>query len=209
MAQLELVRSIEEEVTTSIEERADHEAIALLVSEGARVLDIGCGKGALIERLMHERKARARGIEIDPASVRHCVRRGLSVVQGDAETDLDEIPSGSFDYVVLSYTLHELRNPRHALKEAARIGDRLIVSMRNAGHWRRRMGLIQKGRLSDWGASLERTSTIRDFAEFVRDMRLTIDRATPISRGARGAPFAKTLWRANWFAEEAVFLLTP
>lgn len=189
--------------------RADHAAIALLVREGARVLDIGCGDGALISLLANERGAIARGIEIDRAKAHVCVRRGLSVVQGDAEHDLEEFPSGAFDYVVLSRTLEALRRPRATLKQAARIGERVIVSIANAGHWRTRMRLLTKGRLARADETAGPLFTVRDFADYARDMRLSIERATPLSGGHAGAPFAKKFWRANWFAEEAVFLLAP
>ncbi len=187
--------------------RADHEAIALLVREKSKVLDIGCGHGELISLLVGERGAIARGIEIEQGKVHACVRRGLSVVQGDAERDLDEFPSGAFDYVVFSRTLQNLRRPRAALKQAARIGERVIVSITNCGHWRSRMRLLTQGRFAQANCEIAHAFTIRDFAEQARAMSLTIERATPLSRGHAGAPFAKKFWRANWFAEGAVFLL--
>lgn len=180
-----------------------------MIPEGASVLDLGCGDGGLISLLISDRDARARGIDIDPGKVHACVRRGLSVVQGDAERDLGEIPSGAFDYVVLSHVLQRLNRPHEVLKQAARIGDRVIVSIRNASHWRARLQLMGRGRMGSWEGDVQRPTTVRDFAELAADMRLKIERATPISRGNPGAPFARTLWRANWFAEEAVFVLAP
>ena len=206
MAQLELVQP---EPPLESAARADHAAIALLVREGAKVLDLGCGDGALMSLLTHERGAIARGIEIDRAKAHSCVRRGLAVVQGDAEHDLEEFPSGAFDYVVLSRTLESLRRPRSTLKQAARIGERVIVSVANAGHWRARLRLLTKGRLAPADEAASAVFTVRDFAEYARGMRLGIERATPLSGGHAGAPFAKQFWRANWFAEEAVFLLAP
>ncbi|MGQ0531279.1 MAG: methionine biosynthesis protein MetW [Caulobacteraceae bacterium] len=206
MAQLELVHPAPLDLTRA-ERRGDHEVIAQMIEDGARVLDVGCGDGALMQLLARECGARVRGLEIDPHKAHRCVVRGLSVVQGDAERDLSEFPSAAFDYVVFSRTLQELRRPEAALKQAARIGDHVIVSISNAGRWSARAQLLLKGRL-------ERTEqlhryTARDFAELAREMRLTVDRAVPLSRGHAGAPFAKTIWRANWFCEEAVFLLTP
>ena len=177
--------------------------------ERAKVLDLGSGDGALISLLAEERCAIARGIEIDQAKAYACVRRGLSVVQGDCEADLEEIPSGAFDYVVFSRTLENLRRPHAALKQAARIGERVIVSIENAGHWRSRLRLLTQGRFARAHQDIAHVFTVRDFAEQARAMRLTIERATPLSRGHAGAPFAKSLWRANWLAEEAVFLLAP
>lgn len=205
--QLELVHALADDAPAT--PRADHKAIAVMVSEGARVLDIGCGDGALLALLARERRARARGIERDPVKVHACVRRGLSVVQGDTEHDLVEMPSGSFDYVVLSHTLQYCSRPAEVLKQAGRIGEYVIVSIKNAGYWRERLRSFAQGRFADWRSPVLRSSTIRDFAEFARSLRFGIERATPVTRGNPGAPFAKTLWRANWFAEEAVFLLTP
>jgi methionine biosynthesis protein MetW len=206
MAQLELVHPAPLELA-SAEPRGDHHVIARMVRDGARVLDVGCGDGALMQLLSRERDAKVRGLELDPNKAHRCVVRGLSVVQGDAERDLGEFPSGSFDYVIFSRTLQELRRPQAALKQAARIGEQVIVSIANAGHWDKRIQLLAKGRLGP--ADQPHRYSVRDFADLVREMRLTIDRAVPLSRDHPGAPFAKTIWRANWFCEEAVFLLTP
>jgi len=195
--------------------RGDHAVIARMVDDGARVLDIGCGDGALIALLARENKARARGLEKNRVAVRACVARGLAVVQGDAETDLAEFPSGSFEYVVLSHTLLQLSNPREALRQAGRIGERVIVSVRNAAYWRQRYTLANTGctvakRAGSWAdGDLARRASIRDFAELARDMRFNIETAVPLTQGRPGSPFAKTLWRANYFADEAVFLLNP
>ena len=206
MAQLELIHPSPLELTNAAP-RGDHGVIARMVSEGARVLDVGCGDGALMQMLSRECNARARGLEIDPNKAHRCVVRGLSVVQGDAERDLGEFPSGAFQYVIFSRTLQDLRRPQAALKQAARIGDQVIVSITNAGRWDKRLQLLTKGRL-DACEHLHRY-TVRDFADLCREMRLGIERAVPLSHGHPGAPFAKTIWRANWFCEEAVFLLTP
>ena len=194
--------------------RGDHAVIARMIDDGTRVLDVGCGDGALISLIARECKARARGLERDRVKVRACVARGLAVVQGDAETDLAEFPSGAFEYVVLSHSLLHLPNTREALKQAGRIGERVIVSVRNAAYWRNRYTLANAGRVAGkngaWAdGDFERRASIRDFAELARDMRFNIETAVPLTNGRPGAPFAKTLWRANYFAEEAVFLLNP
>lgn len=206
MAQLELVQPAPLELT-SAEPRGDHLVISRMVQHGGKVLDVGCGDGALMQVLTRECAAKVRGLEIDPNKAHRCVVRGMSVVQGDAERDLGEFPSASFDYVIFSRTLQDLRRPQAALKQAARIGERVIVSITNAGRWNKRVQLMMRGRL---GVSehLHRY-TVRDFADLARDMRLGIERAVPLTQGNAGAPFAKTIWRANWFCEEAVFLLTP
>lgn len=203
MAQLELVQLAPE----PLEPRPDHHAIARLTPEGAKVLDVGCGDGALMSLLQEERRARVRGIEHSPGKALACVRRGLSVVQGDAERDLEAMPNGAFDVVVFSHTLASLSRPDDALRQAARISEYVIVSIANAGHWRARLRLMFQGRLTRLEGEARQALTLRDFAERARALRLSIERATPLSGGRPGAPFAKSLARANWLAEEAVFLL--
>jgi methionine biosynthesis protein MetW len=206
MAQLELVYQAPLDLT-STEPRGDHLVIAQMISDGARVLDVGCGDGALMQLLSRERQAQVRGLEMDPNKAHRCVVRGMSVVQGDAERDLNEFPSGAFDYVIFSRTLQQLRRPQAALKQAGRIGERVIVSIRNAGRFGARTRLLMNGTLGE--TDVLHRYTVRDFANLAREMRFSIERAVPLSRGNPGAPFAKTIWRANWFAEEAVFLLAP
>jgi methionine biosynthesis protein MetW len=216
MAHLELVHAVAADTELP---RPDHEVIAQLIEADARVLDVGCGNGALLSLLMREREARGRGIERDKIKARGCVARGLAVVQGDAERDLAAFPANGFDYVILSHTLQCLANPREVLRQAARIGDRVIVSISNYGHWRTRVRLAGKGRMpppshrftsraSHWAdGDVLRPCSIRDFADLAREERLKIETAVPLSSGKPGSPFAKTLWRANLIAEEAVFLL--
>lgn len=190
--------------------RADQRAIAALVAEGAKVLEIGCGEGALLHLLASERGARARGIEADRAKAHACVARGLSVMQCDLESAIADFPTESFDFVIFAHTLQSLRDPHWALREARRIGAQVIVSIANAAHWRARLHLLLSGRAlrEEQGAVALRWS-IRDFAALARDARLHIERATPLARGNPGAPFARSMLRANWFGEEAVFLLAP
>ncbi len=195
--------------------RTDHEVIAAMVRDGAKVLDVGCGDGALLRLLARECGTKGRGMELSQAGVNSCVAKGLAVVQGDADRDLKDYPDNSFDYVILSKTIQAVRRPRLVLKELARIGERVIVSFPNFGHWRVRYQLATRGRMpitqslpSRWCDTENlHLCTVRDFAELARDLHLAIERAVPISGGQAGAPFATTLWRANWFAEEAVFLL--
>jgi len=210
-AQLELVHGAPLDLDVSAPPRGDFAVIARMVEDGSSVLDVGCGDGALMSFLIRECKVRARGLERDKAKVRGCVVRGLSVVQGDAEADLSDFPSAAFNYVILSHTLLSVQRPNEVLRQAGRVGERVIVSVRNAAYWRRRFLLAQSGCAPrGWAeGELERRCSVRDFARLAREMRFGVEAAIPLSHGRPGAPFAKTLWRANWFAEEAVFLLTP
>jgi methionine biosynthesis protein MetW len=213
MTQLELVHAAPE--FDDAPHRGDFDVIARMVDNGASVLDVGCGDGALIKLLTHTCGARVRGLERDKAKVRGCVARGLSVVQGDAETQLADYPSAAFNFVVFSHSFQCMTRPREALRQAGRVGEKVIVSIRNAGQWRNRWQLLSKGRVApiagvSWAdGALQRACSVRDFVGLAREMRFAVETAVPLSKDRPGAPFAKTLWRANVFAEEAVFLLTP
>jgi len=195
--------------------RVDHQVIASMVKPGAKVLDVGCADGALLHLLARERGVKGRGMELSQEGVNACVAKGLSVVQGDADRDLKDYPDQAFDYVILSKTIQAVRHPRAVLKELLRIGERAIVSLPNFGHWRVRAQLFASGRMPNTASLPSRwcetenlhLCTVRDFAELARELRFNLERAVPISGGQPGTPFANTLWRANWFAEEAVFLL--
>lgn len=209
-AQLELVQSAALDLVRS-EPRPDHWVIARLLDQGVRVLDIGCGDGALLALLQKECEARGSGLERESSKVRACVARGLSVVQADAQQALREFPSGSFEAVIFSRTLAHLDDPLDALRQAGRVGAHVIVSAYNVAHWRARGRLALQGRANgQWAeANAARLCSVRDLAESARSVGLTLESAVPITNGRAGAPFARTLWRANWFAEEAVFLFAP
>jgi len=127
--------------------RADHRLIAAAVGEGARVLDVGCGDGALLERLKREKSVRGVGLELSPRNVAAAMAKGLSVVQGDADSDLADYPDAAFDHVVLSHSIQAMRAPLNVLKEALRIGRSAIVSFPNFGHWRVRLSIGLRGRM--------------------------------------------------------------
>jgi methionine biosynthesis protein MetW len=194
--------------------RVDLQRVAEMVAPGARVLDIGCGDGALLDHLQREKQVDGRGIELSMEGVRGAVAQGLSVIQGDADTDLKDYPPGAFDYVILSQTLQATREPRDVLQNMLRIGRRAIVSFPNFGHWRVRWSLAVGGRMPQTRTLTYRwydtpnihLCTIRDFTELCAGLHVSVERA--LSLNGRGdilfegaGPFA------NLFGEQAIFLL--
>ena len=194
---------------------ARHALIAGLVPEGARVLDVGCGDGVLLARLAAERGARGYGLEIDGADVARAVARGLSVVQGDAEADLQGYPDAGFGAVVLSNSLQALRAPVPALRQAVRVGERAVVSFPNFGHWRVRASLARTGRMprsralpQEWHETENiHLCTVLDFLDLCRAEGMAVDAAYGVN-GARSWPFTpERAGAANLRAQEAVFVV--
>ncbi len=190
--------------------RPDLAVIAGHVARGARVLDIGCGDGALMAALRDERGVDARGLEIDAGNVAAAVGRGLSVVQGDADIDLAAYPSDSFDYAILSQTLQTARAPDLVLDQLLRIGRQAFVSFPNFAHWRVRLSLLAGGRMPVTRLLPERWYdtpnihhlTIDDFRAHLAERGATVEGAWFLARGRRRMATA-----ANLLAEQAVFLL--
>lgn len=196
--------------------RVDLVHIAGLVEKGARVLDVGCGDGSLLRLLAESRDVDARGIELSQAGVNECVAKGLSVIQGDADTDLFYYPDQSFDYVILSQTLQATRQPRAVLEHMLRIGRRAIVSFPNFGHWKIRLQLLTKGRMpvtENLSYSWYETPnihfcTISDFLDLAADVNAKIETGAALDR--EGQPTRVPLPRALWnvFGEQAIFVLS-
>jgi methionine biosynthesis protein MetW len=190
--------------------RPDLRVIAEAVPAGARVLDVGCGDGALMAALRDGKEVDARGIELSREGVSAAVARGLSVVQGDADTDLADYPTDAFDYAILSQTLQATRAPHHVLDELLRIGRHAIVSFPNFAYWRVRLSLMFGGRMpmtralpvSWYETENIHFCTIDDFRALIDAKRLTVERERFLTHGR---PRSATL--ANLLAEQAIFVL--
>jgi len=191
---------------------------------------VGCGDGALLDYLVHEKNIDGRGIEISQTGVNACVTHGLSVIQGDADTDLADYPADAFDYVVLSETIQATRNPRQVLLQLVRIGRRAVVSFTNFGHWRLRLRLVLEGRIpavesgrtgivlgSANGESGDgrqwydtpyiHICTIRDFYELCQELELRVERAVSLNSNGKVWEIGRMNASANLRSEQGIFLL--
>jgi methionine biosynthesis protein MetW len=196
--------------------RRDLRVIADMIEPSARVLDIGCGDGALLAYLAREKGVDARGVELSQSGVNACVTQGLSVIQGDADRDLDAYPTGAFDVVVLSQTLQATRQPRRVLETLMRIGQRAIVSFPNFGFWRVRAALALRGRMpvtalldNSWYDSPNiHLCTIRDFVALCDEIGVRIEKSVTLDRHGRPFTLNPSGSLANLLAEQGVFVLT-
>lgn len=194
--------------------RVDHLLIAEMVANGARVLDVGCGDGALLQLLADTKGVDGRGIEIERDRVNACVARGLSVIQGDADRDLIDYPDDAFDYAILSLTIQATLRPKSVLENLLRIGRRAIVSFPNFGHWRVRTQLLFTGRMprtenlpDPWYESPNaHLCTIKDFAELCTKVSADVERSAAFNSSGRQLSRAP-LDVQNLLGEKAVFLL--
>lgn len=199
-----------------LSDRLDLRLIAEMVEPRSRVLDIGCGDGELLDILVHEREVDGRGIEIDMGLVTIAVAQGLSVIHGDADTDLVFYPDQAFDYVILSRTLQATEKPREVLQQMLRIGRRAIVSFPNFGHWLVRSKLLFSGRMPQTPV-LDRPwydtpnihlCTILDFFRLCDEDGYRVERWMGVDQAGRKTPWRRNRWLANVFAEQGLFLLS-
>jgi methionine biosynthesis protein MetW len=202
-------------LSTSPSTRVDFAIITEMVQPHTRVLDIGCGNGDLLSVLQQTRNVDARGIELSRAGVQACVTRGLSVIQGDADTDLEEYPDKAFDYVILSQTLQATKHPDRVLKQLLRIGHRAIVSVPNFGHWRIRSQFVLRGRMpvtkhlpyTWYNTPNIHFCTIRDFVELCNEQGVHMERAVALNAAGKRVRMNAPWWVWNVLGQQAVFLL--
>lgn len=195
--------------------RTDLKLIADMIEPRTRLIDIGCGDGALLHYLVSRKGVDGRGVELSQAGVNACVRHGLAVVQGDADTDLADYPTGAFDVAVLSQTIQATRHPRAVLEQLVRIGRRVVVSFPNFGYWRVRWRLLTSGRMPVTSALPEpwyetpniHFCTIDDFTALAASMHVAVERAIVLGGDGRPLRFPLGGPLTNLLGEQAVFLL--
>ena len=195
--------------------RVDHLLIAEMVAPGSRALDVGCGDGALLQLLTETKAVDGRGVELSRERVNACVKRGLSVIQGDADRDLADYPDQAFDYAILSLTIQATANPHIVLANLLRIGRRAIVSFPNFGHWSVRAQLLFTGRMpithnlpEPWYSTPNaHLCTIKDFVDLVKLVDAEVEQAVAFNTKGRRLQIHNSLSFGNLVGEKAVFLL--
>ncbi len=189
--------------------RSDYAIISELIEPDTKVLDLGCGDGDLLAWLAGNKNVEGRGIEISSARVQRAIVRGVSVYQGDIDQGLADYPDQAFDYVILSQTLQETRQPLKVLSDILRVGRHAIVAFPNFGHWRVRLAHLASGRSPrtalfphEWYASPNiHFLTVLDFEELARRENWTVERRIFLAGNRELSALP------NLLAEVAVFLI--
>ena len=196
--------------------RKDWKLIESLINSNSRILDIGCGEGALINQLERNVGAKTSGIEINPELARKAIAEGHNVVQGNAEKDLYQFSDQSFDYVILSQTLQAMFKPKDMLLELLRIGKKAIVSFPNFGHWRIRLQLLINGKMPvtkglphSWHETPNiHFFTIKDFQDLCTESKINIEKSIALTSNGKQFEITNKLIGDNLFTSEAIFLLS-
>jgi methionine biosynthesis protein MetW len=190
--------------------------IVNLLPAQSRVLDVGCGDGTLVEALIKQKNIDARGIELEENKVKQCISKGLSVIQGNAETELRQFPNKAFDFVVLSQTLQAFYQPENVLNELLRIGKKVIISIPNFGYWQVRTSLLLFGKmpvtksLPDYWYNTPNLHmcSIKDFYQFCDKKKIKMDRIIGINNEKISSINRINLEIKNLLSEVGMFLIS-
>jgi methionine biosynthesis protein MetW len=190
--------------------------IANLLPNQSRVLDVGCGDGTLIKALIEQKNIDARGIELEENKVKQCISKGLSVIQGNAETELGQFPDKAFDFVILSQTLQAFYQPENVLNELLRIGKKVIISIPNFGYWQVRTSLLFFGKMpvtkflpDTWYNTLNlHVCSIKDFYQFCDKKKIKMDKIIGINNEKISSINRINLEMKNLLSEVGIFLIS-
>ena len=195
--------------------KPEYKIISNLIEKDAKVLDVGCDDGTLMEFLKKNKNVNIRGIEISKKKVQTCIAKGLTVIEGNAELDLKQFPNDSFEYVVLGQTLQAFINPEIVIKELLRVGNRAIVTIPNFGHWKVRLNLLFKGTMPitnslphDWYNTPNiHMCTIKDFVGFSKIINFKIFKSLALINESVSDINNSNLIYKNLFGELGIFLI--
>jgi len=195
--------------------KKEFKIIADLIKEKSRVLDVGCGDGELMNFIYKNITQDVRGIEISKNNVQKCISKGLTVIEGDAESDLFQFPDSSFDYVILSQTLQAFLNPENVLDELLRVGKKAVVTIPNFGHWKVRLNLLFKGTMPvteslphKWYNTPNlHMCTVKDFFNFCDNKKIKFIKSLALSQNKLLNISKNNLNRRNFSSEIGIFLI--
>ena len=193
----------------------EFKVIADLIEKNTRVLDVGCADGILMEFLKDNKNIDIRGLEISKNKVQKCIEKGLTVIEGNAEFDLEQFPDKSFDYVVLSQTLQAFLNPELVINELLRVGKKAIVTIPNFGYWKVRLHLLLKGTMpvtetlpDQWYDTPNlHMCTIKDFVYFVKSRNIKIFKSLALNQTNTSIINNNNLGIKNLFSDLGIFLI--
>ena len=195
--------------------KAEYKIILDLIESNSKVLDVGRDDGTLMELLKNNKNVNIRGIEISKEKVQTCISKGLTVIEGNAEYDLQQFPNNSFDYVVLGQTLQAFINPEFVIKELLRVGKKAIITIPNFGHWKVRLDLLLKGTMpvtktlpNNWYNTPNiHMCTIKDFFSFSEIINFRIFKSLALINKKVSNIRSSNLIFKNLFSELGIFLI--
>tara|TARA_B110000967_G_C18799711_1_gene517772 strand:- start:258 stop:851 length:594 start_codon:yes stop_codon:yes gene_type:complete len=196
--------------------KREFEIIADLLPDNSRVLDVGCGDGTLMKFLSEKKNIDVRGLELNEENVEICISKGLSVIEGNAETELGQFPDKSFDYVVLSQTLQAFYNPVSVLDHLLRIGKASVVSIPNFGYWKVRAHLLYFGRMPRtkslpykwYNTPNLHMCTIKDFYELCDSKNINMKKIVGINNNRISFINNNNIKLKNLLSEVGIFLIS-
>ena len=195
--------------------KEEFKIIANSIQREKSILDVGCGDGELMKFIYENISKRIRGLEISKDNVQKCIQKGLTVIEGNAEMDLQQFPSNSFDYVILSQTLQAFLNPEKVISDLLRIGKTSIVTIPNFGFWKVRFNLLFKGTMpvtktlpNEWYNTPNlHMCSIKDFVNFCNDRKINLFKSLALTNNKVSSINKFNLNFKNLTSELGIFLI--
>ena len=195
--------------------KQEFKIISSLINENSKILDVGCGNGELMKYILENISKNIRGLEISKKNVQECIKKGLTVIEGNAELDLGQFPDKSFNYVILSQTLQAFLNPEKVLYELLRVGKKAIVTIPNFGHWKVRVDLLFKGTMpvtenlpNEWYNTPNlHMCTIKDFYNFCDQKKINFIKSLALNQEKVSNISKNNLGSRNLFSDLGIFLI--
>ena len=195
--------------------KEEFKVIANSIQKNKSILDVGCGDGELMKFIYENISNKIRGLEISKDNVQICIQKGLTVIEGNAEMDLQQFPSNSFDYVILSQTLQAFLNPEKVINDLLRIGKTSIVTIPNFGYWKVRFNLLFRGTMpvtkilpNEWYNTPNlHMCSIKDFVNFCNKRKINLFKSLALTNNKVSSINKFNLNFKNLTSELGIFLL--